>query len=341
MVRQIRFSLLALAFASAFAGIPVQGLAQSGSASGATSLQEGWYKIIASGQQTGFLVQRIAFDKSTNRFTSTSFTQTNALGGNLRESLVAVTDSKLLPVSFQYTSQAGSEVKTIDAAFTNESKTITEKGKKRTVVSQLMTAKVKRGDTAETLQTKLEPGTFLSQFLVYVMLQSPKGLKQGNNFVFNAVTEENAEVRTGEAFVSGMEKYRGIDTFKILVTFKDPGPDRSKDQKFINYVTPQGIILMTKAPTLQLSVEMTTSQEEATKGFEVNQRTLNTLFGTMPKSPIQEAPAPAAAPSSTPSPTAPAGPTPPASGAEPKASQKTPDPIGLPPGVAPPPGKGN
>lgn len=298
---------------------------------GPSSLQEGWFKIISAGQHTGFMALRIEYDKSKKQFVSTSYIQTNALGGNLRESLVAISDSTLLPISYQYTSQVGSSTKLIDATFTTQN--VAEKGKKKTIAVQTLTAKVKKGDQTETLQTKLEPKTFLSQFLVYVMLQSPQGLKQGNNLVFNAVLEENGESRSGRAYISGMEKYRGVDTFKILVTFKDPGSDRSKDQNFINYVTPTGLILMTKAPAMGLSVEMVSTMEEATKGFELNQKTLNLLFKTMPKSPISEAPANAVQGS-------PDSKNPPNHTDASKASKKEEVPQTLPAGVAPPPGKG-
>lgn len=358
VVRRYKFTLLLATCCALLVASMVQAQTKASS-----SLQEGWYKIIAGGQHTGFMALRIELEKSTNRFISTSYIQTNALGGNLKESLVAISDSKLSPISYQYTSQVGSETRMIDAAFSSQPGPTPKDKKKKPVPVQTLTAKVKRGDQTETLQTKLEPGTFLSQFLVYVMLQSPKGLKQGNNFVYNSVLEENGEVRTGEAYVSGIEKYRGLDTFKIMVTQKDPSADRSKDQKFINYVTPQGLILMTKAPAAALSVEMVATQEEATKGFDVNQKTLAMLFKTLPKSPIQEAPAPTSSSAittgGTPSATKgePASNTVPATGvtsstasvpeaANPanqqdpaKPARKQPDST-VPGGVAPPPGKG-
>lgn len=76
--------------------------------------------------------------------------------------------------------------------------------------------------------------------------------------------------------MSGMEKYKGIDAYKVLVTFKGA--------RYVNYVSPKGVILMTKDPTQSLSTEMVGSTEEATKGQELPTKTLAALFKTLPGS---------------------------------------------------------
>lgn len=224
----------------------------------ATILQEGWYKIISGGQHVGFVVLRIEFDEKKKQFVSTSFTQTNPLAGNLKESLVATTSEKFEPVSYMYTSQIGQLVRIIDTSFS--------KGN--------MAAKVKDGEKQESVQQKIEKGTFLSQFLVYVILQSKQGLKAGNNFSYSAIAEEDAKVHSGDAFVQGSEKYQGQDAYKVMVTFKGT--------KFVNYVTPKGVILVTKSPTQSLSTELVPNQELATKGFDVNRKHLTLLFKNIP-----------------------------------------------------------
>lgn len=224
----------------------------------AAVLQEGWYKVVSGGQHVGFVVLRVEFDEKKKQFISTSFTQTSPLAGDLKESLVATANEKHEPVSYMYTSQIGQLARIIDANFS--------KGH--------MTAKVKDGEKQTSVQQKLEKGTFLSQFLVYVILQSKQGLKTGNNFSYSAVAEEDAKVQSGDAFVQGSEKYQGQDAYKVMVTFKGT--------KFVNYVTPKGVILLTKSPTQSLSTELVSNPDLATKGFDVNRKHLTLLFKNIP-----------------------------------------------------------
>lgn len=239
----------------------------------AAVLQEGWYKIMSGGQHVGFIVLRIEFDEKKKQFTSTSFTQTSPLAGNLKESLVAVAGEKMDPVSYMFTSQIGQLAKVIDANFNKN----------------IMTATVKEGDKSTPVQNKLEKGTFLSQFLVYVVLQSKQGFKVGNNFAYSAIAEEEAQAYNGEAFVQSSEKYQGLDAYKVMVTFKKT--------KYVNYVTPKGIILMTKSPIDSLSTELVANPDAATKGFDVNRKHLTLLFKNVPggstliKEPVKTEPA--------------------------------------------------
>lgn len=224
----------------------------------AAILQDGWYKIVSGGQHVGFIVLRYEFDESKKQFTSTSYTQTNALAGGLKESLISVAAQDLAPISYQYTSQIGQIAKTIDAAFA--------KG--------VMTAKVTEAGKNESIQNKLNKGTFLSQFLVYLILQNPKGMKVGNKYVYSAIAEEDGKVHDGEAYISAMETVNGIETYKILNNFKGA--------KYISYVTPKGIVLLTKDPVQSLSTELVANPEVATKGFDFNRKTLTLLFKTLP-----------------------------------------------------------
>ncbi len=250
----------------------------------ASVLQEGWYKIIMGGQHIGFVVLRYEFNESKKQFVATSFTQTNQLGGNLKESLIATSAQNLDPVSYQFTSTVGQLVKTIDASF----------------LKGVLSAKVSEGGKVESIQNKLQKGTFLSQFLIYVVLQNPKGLKVGNRFAYSAVAEEDGKAQEGEAFVSGMEKVNGVDTYKILNTFKGA--------KYVSYVTPKGLILLTKSPTQSLSTELTASMEDATKGLDVNKKTLTLLFKNLPVAAAPHAPTTETAAPKTEAPTLPVEP---------------------------------
>lgn len=226
----------------------------------ATVLQEGWYKIISGGQHVGFIALRYEFNESKKQFVATSFTQTNPMAGNIKESLVATSAQNLDPVSYQFTSTIGQLVKTIDAAFS--------KG--------VMSAKVSEAGKTESVQNKIQKGTFLSQFLIYLILQNPKGMKVGNKFAYTAISEEDTKIQNGEAYVSAIEKVNGIDAYKILNDFKGA--------KYISFVTPKGIMLLTKDPVKSLSTELVASADEATKGFDVNKKTLTLLFKNLPAS---------------------------------------------------------
>lgn len=287
----------------------------------AAVLYEGWNKITSGGQHVGFVVLRVEFDEKKKQFISTSYTQTSSLGGELKESLVAVSNDKIDPISYQYTSQVGTTLKTIDATFSKD----------------MMTAKVTEGEKTETIKNTLPKGTFLSQFLPIVILQNPKGLKVGANYKYTAVAEEQAKHHSGEAYVSAMEKTKGMDAYKILNTYIGT--------RYISFLTPRGVPILTRSPTQSLEVEMTNNREEATKGFQVNQKTLSTLFTNVPDKLVGASFVSVA----TPAPAAPATPAPatpasaentPADAAKAKAFEE-PNSEKLPKGIAPPPGKGN
>jgi hypothetical protein len=219
-------------------------------------LFEGYSKILVGDKPAGYAIQRYEFDQKTKTFSSTYYLKTGALGNNVTESLKAKSNQAFQPLSYQYTSKVGDQIKVIDATF---------KGQK-------MTAVVKVGTETVRVQKDLPKGTFLSTFLGYLMLNN--GIAAGKKFAYSAIAEEDAEIFPGEAFVKNTEKQKGLDVFVILNTFKDT--------KFISYVTAKGDPIMTKSPLQKISTELTATALESTQGFDVNTQNLKLLFGSVP-----------------------------------------------------------
>jgi len=224
----------------------------------AKTLQEGWFQLLSGQQHVGYIVQRYSFDDSKKQFKYVAYTKTNALGGNINESVTEVCDTGFAPVSYQYTSQVDKNAKLIDAVFKGDS----------------MTAKITEGDQKNTIQEKIKKGTFLSNFLIYMILNNKAGLKTGNSFEYNAIAEEDAKVSKGFADVKEIETVNGHETFKILNNFKDI--------KSINHVSPIGEILDIKQPANGLQL-IAAKKEDATKGFPSSDKLVKTLFGDIPK----------------------------------------------------------
>jgi hypothetical protein len=220
-------------------------------------LQEGWYQILSGQQHVGYLVQRYDFDESKKQFKFTSFMKTNALGGDVTESVSAVASDGFDPVSYQYTTQVGKTVKFIDASFKAGN----------------MTAKITENNETKTLQEKLKKGTFLSYFLIYMILQNKAGLKSGVSFQYDAIAEEDAKTFTGYADIKEMETINGHESFKIL--------NRFKDVKSISNVTPIGEVLQVRQPVTGLQL-IAASKDEATKGFPSADKSIKSLFGEAP-----------------------------------------------------------
>jgi hypothetical protein len=222
-------------------------------------LFEGYSKILLSGAHVGFAVQRYEFDSKKQEFISTSFLKTTAQGGNITESLKARSDSKLKPISYQYTTLTNGKPKTIDANFKGTT----------------MTAIVHEGGKTQTIQKQLQKGVFLATFLGYLMLQGKEGIKPQVKYAYLAVAEEDAGVFPGEAYVASAEKYNGQSAFKILNTYHDA--------QFISYVTAKGDVLATRSPVQGISSELVANMQLATQGLSVNTSSIETLFGGLPK----------------------------------------------------------
>ncbi|MEZ0390959.1 MAG: hypothetical protein ACAH59_02005 [Pseudobdellovibrionaceae bacterium] len=239
-------------------------IALIGHAVRAEVLFEGYSKILSGGVHVGYTIVRYEYDAKKKQFVATTFLKTNEFGGNLTESLKAVSTDDMKPVSYQYTTLIGNQVKTIDAKF--------EKGK--------LLAAVQDGGKNQKITKDLPKGAFLSSFLAYVMLRSPKGLSPDTKYEFQAVAEEDAALYKGIAFVKNPEDLNGIKVLRVLNEFKGT--------KFISLVTEKGEIISTKSPVQGIGTELVAKPSEATASFPVPATTLKSLFGDVPTGQINE-----------------------------------------------------
>lgn len=226
-------------------------------------LFEGYSKVLSGGVPIGYSIARYEYDAKKKQFVATTFLKTNELGGNLTESLKAISSEDMKPVSYAYTTLIGKQAKTIDAKFTKDK------------FSALVT-----GEKKETIAKDLPKGAFLSSFLAYVMLKSPQGLKSDTKYDFQAVAEEDAALYKGIAYVKSAEDYNGIKVLRVLNEFKGT--------KFISLVTEKGEVILTKSPVQGIATELVAKPSDATGSFPVPVATLKTLFGEVPTGQINE-----------------------------------------------------
>lgn len=260
-------------------------IALIGHAVRAEVLFEGYSKILSGGIHVGYTIARYEYDSKKKQFLATTFLKTNEFGGNLTESLKAVSTDDMKPVSYQYTTLIGNQVKTIDAKFQN--------GK--------ILATIQDGTKTEKINKEMPKGAFLSSFLAYVMLRSPKGLSPDTKYDFQAVAEEDAAIYKGIAFVKNPEDHNGIKVLRVLNEFKGT--------KFISLVTERGEILSTKSPVQGIGTELVAKPSEATAAFPVPATTLKSLFGEVPTGQVNEISKRAQSQPSQPASTSPPAPT--------------------------------
>jgi hypothetical protein len=222
---------------------------------------DGYYKILSGKVHIGYVVQSFKYHPTKKQFSSTYYIETNALGGSMKESLHAIADDQFRPVSYAYTAQAGKVSQIIDASF------------KQVKGISVMTAVIKKGKTVEKIQDKKLPkNTFLSTFLGFKLLQ--KKFKLNSKFKYSAIAEEDGHAYTGNAWVKKEDTHLGKPVLRVLNVFKNT--------KFISYVTKDAEVLGTKSPLQQLETQLVSSPHFATKGFQINTKALNQLFGKIP-----------------------------------------------------------
>jgi uncharacterized protein Veg len=198
-------------------------------------LFEGYSKILANNAPIGYIVSKYEFDSKSKKFISTYFLKTGKQGSEITESLKAIANSDLAPLSYEYTSIVGKDVKTIDAKFSGAK----------------MTAKIKSGKKTQTVRKDIPKGTFLSTFLVYLMLKSNDGLKTNSNYDYKAIAEEDAEIYSGLAAVGKEESYLGLKAFKVQ--------NRFKDINFVSFVNERGEVLGTNSVSQGVTTELAQS----------------------------------------------------------------------------------
>ncbi|WP_413585724.1 hypothetical protein [Bdellovibrio sp. HCB274] len=226
--------------------------------SGAAILFEGYSKIKSGDDHIGYVISRYEFDDKKKHFISTYFIKTGKGPIETTESLKAVADSELAPISYEYTSLAGKETKTIDAKFK----------------AGVMTALVSTNGKGSKIEKKIPKGTFLSTFLVYLMLKSKEGLRSETKYEYQAIAEEDAGITKGQALVGKEQLFNDFKVFKVLNTFKD--------SKFLSYINDRGEVIGTSAMGTGISTELVATPVEATNGQSYSAVILKTLFGAVP-----------------------------------------------------------
>jgi hypothetical protein len=224
------------------------------------TLFEGWFEIYLGAKKVGYLTERYEFTPD-NKFKSTYYLKTNKDGGDITESLKAFANPSLAPISYAYTSKSAGEVKIVDATFKGEQ----------------MTLKIIEGKKEHKEVKKIKKGTFLSTFLIYLVMGSEKaGLKLNNNYIYSAIAEEEGVAYNGQALISSKEKVKGKDTFKVLNKFKT---GTKNEEKFFTWVTDKGEVMLTRSPEKNIDVRFAENEVVATQGMMVAIQDLKLLFG--------------------------------------------------------------
>lgn len=221
-------------------------------------LFEGYAKINSGDQHIGYVISRYEFDSQKKQFKSTYFLKTGKGATEVSESLKAVADSELAPISYEYASLAGKDIKTIDAKFKNGN----------------FSAVIKQNGKIDRIEKKIPKGTFLSTFLVYLMLKSKEGLKSDTNYEYQAIAEEDGSIIKGQALVGKEEMFNGLKAYKIMNTFKD--------SKFLSHITGRGEVLGTNALGQSIATELVATPAEAIVNQSYSATILKTLFGGVP-----------------------------------------------------------
>lgn len=232
------------------------------SVTNAQVLFEGYSKITLGGDFIGFVIQRYEFNTAQKNFISTSIVKYNELGGSITESLKATSNAALEPVSYTYNMMGPGGVKTIEAK--------NEKGKLKLSITE-------KGKTAKK-EKVLPKGAFFSNFLAYVILKNPNGLKANAKYEYQAVAEEDGEIYKGTATVLSEETYKNLPVYKILNDFKDA--------QFVSYATSKGEMIATLAPQKALTLELVADPALAMGGLSVGADNLKLLFGNIPEGKI-------------------------------------------------------
>lgn len=229
---------------------------------------EGYYQIKLGSEAIGYSIQRYEFDPKAKTFDSISFLRAKFGGRSVTESLKARANDKFHPVSYQYTSQVDDQIATIDATFKGE-------------VMKLVKTDGKKTQRTETY--KIPKGTFLSSFLVYIMMQRKMALNEV--FKYSAVAEEEGSSYWGKAWLESKADRGPYVVFRILNDFKGEKfvsslaavPDGKNTDRYV-----KGEVLASVSPAKSVSTELMAEPSTATEGQMVPNKVLVALFGGMP-----------------------------------------------------------
>ncbi len=230
---------------------------------------EGYYRIEIGGKPVGYTIQRYEFDPKAKTFEVTQFLRAKFGDKMFQESLKGKANDKFNPISYAYTSQVNDQLKAIDASF---------KG-------QIMTLKINDGksDKVKVETHKIPEGTFLSSFLIYVMLQKKLPLNQA--FKYSGIAEEEGASYWGKAWLESKEDKGKHVVFRVLNSFKGEEfvsklmavPDPAEKDKYM-----KSEVLGTESPKQNLTTRLVDSPHIATEGQMLPNKIIVSLFGGIP-----------------------------------------------------------
>lgn len=228
---------------------------------------EGYSRIEHGGKHAGYTIQRFEFDAKGKTFKSISFLRAKFGDKIVQESLKGISNDRFNPIAYEYTSQVGDTVRSIDGTFKGE----------------VMTIKKIEGKTVRTETHKIPKGTFLSNFLLYMMLQ--KNLVPSEAFKYSAVVEEEGTSAYGKAMIQSKEDKGSFHLLRVLNEFVGEQfiskiaavPEAGKEGRYT-----KAEIFSTNSPTKTITTELVSDPQRATDGQVVPNKTLMALFGNIP-----------------------------------------------------------
>lgn len=226
-------------------------------------LFEGYYKVTQNKKHIGFVIQRNEIDAKTKNFKTTSFLKLAKHGFDMSESLQAISDADLKPISYSYLATDGTKSKTIDATFNFKSK------------EPKMTALLTENGEKKKKDKKITKDTFLSSALYYFMLKSKTGIKVDTKYDFSAVAEESFDVSKGSSQIE-----------KKLIT---QGPlqlmqsqNKFAGSEYSNLLNERGEVVSGSTPATGIELKLVQNTDEATEGIKLSAGTLEKIFGDVP-----------------------------------------------------------
>lgn len=225
----------------------------------AETIFEGYYKISMENQHMGYYIQRYSIDPTTKLFSSTYYMLMKVGENTNIESLSAKATTKFEPHSYQYTQIESGKSKVIDAVIQNKK----------------LSLKIVENGKATVREIPINDKIFLSTFLSFLVLKTPKGLSVNNKFTYDAIAEEDGAIANGEIFVKEQLKEAGLDTFRTLNTYKK--------EQFVNWVNTKGESVKTHVPRINLTAQLMANPSEAHKSLPFNESSIKLLFGRIPE----------------------------------------------------------
>ena len=219
---------------------------------------DGYYKVLAGKRHVGYAIQRYLFNEKTKTFRSIYYVRTNQMAGNQTESLLATADDRFYPRSYQFTQTVGKKIKIMDAQFNGLN----------------MSATTGNGKQSQKVKQSFKKGTFLSIFLVPLMMS--KGMSTDRRYSYAAIAEEDGRAYKGDAYIQkNMVSFKNQSVFKVSNVFKG--------HKFYFYVNTKGEYLGSESPSQGISTILVANPQSATQNMPVNAAHLKKLFGEIPQ----------------------------------------------------------